>query len=602
LSFEKGHVLTEEDIALLNRYLAQADHEMLVSSDDAINTGVKTSAKIDTSGKKGTFNATTEESVGAKTYQASEFKLKKSRLPFARSLKIAFKSLKSKPFRLVVTSILIITSLTMFGISATMAGYSPKVAFEGVYQNYEVSAVGLYREKYVKSGTNPDQYSRMAAGFSLKDIPDLNTETGLSFAVFPKLDKLLGYNQNGSITVGNVYHLSAAQTSDKVFDNYCSMAYYPSNESYFEIDAASLKDVYHSSLTFGRMPTSTSEVLISDYRYEAYQKFGYQFDSTPTETTKLSVDDCATPASFLAKSPQIAIEKESWDGTTSTKALKTYPIVGIVHTDFNFTPYQSLKNEVIDSNESYALVRQFKSALLESHGNAIFSLSGFYQNLAGITGFNFTNETPAFSLVVSPLGQDLASIDRWFDFLDKNHLLSYDNHPQVGYIYTVEDWANPDKIPEHSSFFSAYSNFCSFNSMITSMKKVFFWVGFATACFASLLLATFIASSIAYQKRQIGILRAIGARGGDVYGIFLNESLLITLTCALVAEILTGVLDGVLSRSFSGAISFNLPLLQFSIWVFLLVLALAVLTAAIASFLPCLIISKKKPIDSINDK
>jgi Adenylosuccinate lyase len=185
---------------------------------------------------------------------------------------------------------------------------------------------------------------------------------------------------------------------------------------------------------------------------------------------------------------------------------------------------------------------------------------------------------------------------------DFHAFASYEDQPTSGYIYYPTDSPDPSRVAKNSYLTSAFSSFYSLNSMVTSMKKTFFWIGFSTACFAALLLATFIASSIAYQKRQIGILRAIGARGGDVYGIFYNESMMITLFAAVVAEILTGVLDGVLSNSFAGAINFAFPLFQFNIWVFFFILLLAVLTASLSSFIPCLIISKKKPIDSINDK
>jgi hypothetical protein len=84
LSFPVGHVLTEEDIKLLNNYLAQAKRETLVSTDEAINTSIKTSAKIEEGGKKGTFSETTPEMVGAKDYTEPDFKLKKSRLPLLK--------------------------------------------------------------------------------------------------------------------------------------------------------------------------------------------------------------------------------------------------------------------------------------------------------------------------------------------------------------------------------------------------------------------------------------------------------------------------------------------------------------------------------------
>jgi ABC-type lipoprotein release transport system permease subunit len=168
-------------------------------------------------------------------------------------------------------------------------------------------------------------------------------------------------------------------------------------------------------------------------------------------------------------------------------------------------------------------------------------------------------------------------------------------------VHRVEDTYN---LPVDRQYYyeGATASFYSASSFVEGGKKTFFWIGFGTACFASLLLATFIASSVSYQRRKIGILRAIGARGGDIYGIFYNESLTITLACALVSVILTVVLDNVLSGKINELLKFTMPVFQFTFWVFLLIVALAVVTASLASFVPCLIIARKKPIDSINER
>ena len=193
LSFQKGHVLTEEDVALLNRYLASADQEMLVSSDDAINTNVKAEAKIDVSGKKGTFSETTPDKVGDKNYQGSEFALKKSHLPFKHSLKLAFKSLKSKPIRLAVTMLLTLISLTMFGVSATLASYSPERAFEGVYSAYNIRTIGLGAEDRTICDDYDYCYSSSQHFFSENETKAIAKESGLPFKSYPTAPALLGH-------------------------------------------------------------------------------------------------------------------------------------------------------------------------------------------------------------------------------------------------------------------------------------------------------------------------------------------------------------------------------------------------------------------------
>ena len=55
--------------------------------------------------------------------------------------------------------------------------------------------------------------------------------------------------------------------------------------------------------------------------------------------------------------------------------------------------------------------------------------------------------------------------------------------------------------------------------------------------FSSLLMLNFISNSVILKKRQIGVLRALGARGTDVIGIFANEALIIALINFVLAII-----------------------------------------------------------------
>ena len=75
--------------------------------------------------------------------------------------------------------------------------------------------------------------------------------------------------------------------------------------------------------------------------------------------------------------------------------------------------------------------------------------------------------------------------------------------------------------------------------MINILKQVFFWVGVGFGVFAALMFLNFISVSIAGKQKDIGILRAIGARKSDVFKIFFSESLFIAGVCAILALIFT---------------------------------------------------------------
>ena len=128
---------------------------------------------------------------------------------------------------------------------------------------------------------------------------------------------------------------------------------------------------------------------------------------------------------------------------------------------------------------------------------------------------------------------------------------------------------------------------------------IFLWVGVGFALFAALLLLNFIMVSISYKKREIGILRALGARSADVFGIFFLESLLITLISFLLAVVTAGVGAFVLNLVLRQQFGFVITLLSFGIRQIALVLAVSVVVAFIASFLPVFRTARKKPIEAI---
>ncbi len=140
------------------------------------------------------------------------------------------------------------------------------------------------------------------------------------------------------------------------------------------------------------------------------------------------------------------------------------------------------------------------------------------------------------------------------------------------------------------------------NTVLKSLSKVFFWIGVGFAVFAAVMLANFIATSISYKKQEIGILRAIGSRGADVFRIFFSESLIIAginfvLSCLGVA-VATAVINNVIRTELNVLIT----VLHFGVRQAGLLLILSLAIAALASFFPVKRIASKKPIDAIRNR
>ncbi|ERJ10988.1 ABC transporter ATP-binding protein/permease [Haloplasma contractile] len=140
------------------------------------------------------------------------------------------------------------------------------------------------------------------------------------------------------------------------------------------------------------------------------------------------------------------------------------------------------------------------------------------------------------------------------------------------------------------------------NDFIEQGSKVFFYIGVGFAVFSALLLFNFITASIASKKREIGVLRALGARSSDVFSIFFSESLIIALINFVLALILTIGVIIYINTYLRGEYGLLITFLNFGIRQFFLMLVVSTGVALIASFIPVYRIAHKKPIDAIKNR
>ncbi len=134
------------------------------------------------------------------------------------------------------------------------------------------------------------------------------------------------------------------------------------------------------------------------------------------------------------------------------------------------------------------------------------------------------------------------------------------------------------------------------------LSAVFFWIGFGFALFASVMLANFIGTSIAYKKQEIGILRAIGSRSNDVFRIFFSESFIIAMINFVLSAVATCILTAIINSVIREDVGLLITVLTFGIRQIFLLFVISVGVAAISSFIPVKKIASKRPIDAIRDR
>ena len=116
------------------------------------------------------------------------------------------------------------------------------------------------------------------------------------------------------------------------------------------------------------------------------------------------------------------------------------------------------------------------------------------------------------------------------------------------------------------------------------------------------MLANFIGTSISHKKQEIGILRAIGSRSNDVFRIFFSESFIIAAINFILSS--TGVFaaTAIINNLLRERLGILVTVLNFGVRQILLIFAVSIAVAVIASYLPVKRIASKKPIDAIRDR
>lgn len=141
------------------------------------------------------------------------------------------------------------------------------------------------------------------------------------------------------------------------------------------------------------------------------------------------------------------------------------------------------------------------------------------------------------------------------------------------------------------------SNFEMVDMMIENLEEIFLYAGLVIALFSALLLSNFISISISYKKKEIGILRAVGARSIDVFKIFFAESIVITGICVLLSTIGSLIVCHLVNMETTALI--GVSIFVFGLLSFLVLVTIALVTAFVSTILPVYHSAKKKPVDSI---
>ena len=146
----------------------------------------------------------------------------------------------------------------------------------------------------------------------------------------------------------------------------------------------------------------------------------------------------------------------------------------------------------------------------------------------------------------------------------------------------------------------AYQGVVLLVMIIESLSGIFLVIGLILGGLAALLLLNFISVSIAAKSKEIGILRAVGARGMDVFRIFFSEAFIFAIVCFILSSFGSAFLCNMINLSITSAtIVPTVELLDYNFVNVGVNLLISLVVSAVATFLPVLHAARKPPVESI---
>ena len=474
---KQGHNITMSEFYYITKVL----NNITKSSDAVIplsqrsTSEVKKQLKLSDDGSSTYFDKTNIHTLPIKQYGYNDLQLKKSHMPLKDSIKMGASALKHKKFRLFLTILLSSLAFAMFGFVSALSSYNLASATYRSIKESDINYISIIKQE-------KDEYDYYSlTPLTNQDVTDYKDKFDRTFIpsfTFKSVNEDDTYYYNNGI--------SYSSNTNKYTNSY----FYRENANGFAYINNTILNELGYTVT-GSLPKATTgsvnEIAITDYQLEVFKKLGYKSTEYNSEIGGYETATINKATDIINRELEIYLENFVSENEDHYFSFK---IVGVINTNTDFSRYEILKNE----NFNYDMTSQFLIGELEAITRLSLSNSFF------ISEDLFKNSAKKYNFIQTPIISDKQDTELI------NYVVDYKNG---NYKYQIQNAA------------SYILN--SFDEILTQVAQVLFYVGIGFACFASLLLFNYITTSISYKKREIGILRAVGARSSDVFGILLLQ-------------------------------------------------------------------------------
>jgi len=647
IHIKKDQHLTKEDLIQINRMIVEnvASNDTIISFDEKSNTEVKKTAFITDEGNREVFKTTTVTDIERKNHDPKDFKMIKSKLKLKDSFKIGASSLKHKPIRLIFTILLSVFAFGMFGIVSTMSSFNRGNSIYSTIEQLNIDTISIAKSsgysKFPISKKYVDKFKSDNKDYKFYEVVQSGVSYYLPYYQFSnqtgnpdytlKARRMSGILQ-WSDTLKNEYNLTFATENSKAPENKneICISYNMAKTIVSEVeDINSMEELIGKDFGFH-----------SNYSGEYFKITGIVNPNVDTTKYESLTGDSSSMRENQNLYGELEIvinysllnmcyvNQESYEMCyeNSSNMQNSYLNIYVDEDDFQNGGYGTQFYTVSQYADYHYTISYLKSGVdvnnLKSNqvildiglnnGNLGISNDDIIDKIDNGLTVHFSGEYKAkeslFDLEVVGYfnggGGTVLVSDEFYNnmFKGASYLLTklQGTNADKKLIKYFED----DKIEKFNYHIQCVATpvLDNFGNFIEEGAKIFIYVGIGLAVFSALMLMNFISISITYKKREIGVLRAIGARGKDVFSIFFAESFVICMINFLISSVACGIICGVINNVIVKDLGISLTLLVFGIPQILLLFGVSLLVAFIACFIPVFKFARKNPIDSINNR
>ncbi|MDR3185369.1 MAG: ATP-binding cassette domain-containing protein, partial [Christensenellaceae bacterium] len=320
------------------------------------------------------------------------------------------------------------------------------------------------------------------------------------------------------IVIGNVPF-----TITGVIDTKFNIDMYPSeyhqSSEYFDYDY-DWSGTYHSLLFLAPNVDIHHSLLISLHYIDTYKQNDYPNENTENTDKSFQYfrDGSLNPTGLKTQITEYSSQKYynfSDNETTRTRLASDEVIVSSAVMTLLNNRAASKNNIIIKYGKVEKYCKIIGYFADTDYGYEVYASDEFFT-----TYVNYYDLTPKILFAVAKMPTDknqLKNIASLNFFSGDNSYEIYDPVPRWKVNVSVHDAIRGNV---------AFSEFLS---------KIVVWFVIGLILIASLSIMNFIATSINYKQKEIGVLRAVGARGRDVLNIFSSESLIIAIINSILA-------------------------------------------------------------------